>query len=46
MSTLTFPRNFIWGVATSSFQIEGATTEGGRGPVYLGYLLRPTWQDY
>ena len=24
--------NFIWGVATSSFQIEGATHEGGRGP--------------
>lgn len=22
---------FVWGVATSSFQIEGATTEGGRG---------------
>ena len=24
--------DFIWGVATSSFQIEGATHEGGRGP--------------
>jgi len=24
--------NLIWGVATSSFQIEGATHEGGRGP--------------
>lgn len=22
---------FVWGVATSSFQIEGATTDGGRG---------------
>ena len=22
---------FVWGVATSAFQIEGATTEGGRG---------------
>jgi beta-glucosidase len=24
--------NFIWGVSTSSFQIEGATREDGRGP--------------
>lgn len=24
--------DFIWGVSTSSFQIEGATQEGGRGP--------------
>ena len=26
-----FPPDFIWGVATSSFQIEGATHEDGRG---------------
>ena len=25
-------RDFIWGVSTSSFQIEGATHEDGRGP--------------
>ena len=25
------PRDFIWGVSTSSFQIEGATREDGRG---------------
>ena len=25
-------RDFIWGVSTSSFQIEGATRESGRGP--------------
>lgn len=25
-----FPADFIWGTATSSFQIEGATREGGR----------------
>jgi beta-glucosidase/6-phospho-beta-glucosidase/beta-galactosidase len=24
-------RDFVWGVSTSSFQIEGATQEGGRG---------------
>ncbi|MBQ0943404.1 beta-glucosidase [Ideonella sp. 4Y16] len=26
-----FPSDFLWGVATSSFQIEGATQVGGRG---------------
>jgi beta-glucosidase len=29
--TATWPRDFIWGVSTSSFQIEGATREDGRG---------------
>ena len=28
----TFPRNFKWGTATSSYQIEGAPTAGGKGP--------------
>ena len=27
-----FPSDFLWGAATSSFQIEGAVAEGGRGP--------------
>ena len=27
-----FPDDFLWGVATSSYQIEGAVNEGGRGP--------------
>jgi beta-glucosidase len=27
----TFPTGFVWGTATASFQIEGATQEDGRG---------------
>jgi len=27
-----FPDGFVWGAATASFQIEGASTEDGRGP--------------
>jgi beta-glucosidase len=28
----SFPKNFLWGTATSSYQIEGAVNEDGRGP--------------
>ena len=28
----TFPRDFVWGAATASYQIEGAVDEDGRGP--------------
>ena len=27
-----FPKNFVWGAATSSYQIEGGIDQGGRGP--------------
>ena len=26
-----FPPSFLWGAATSAYQVEGATDEGGRG---------------
>jgi beta-glucosidase len=30
--TISFPADFLWGVATASYQIEGAVAEGGRTP--------------
>ncbi|GAB1483659.1 GH1 family beta-glucosidase [Treponema sp.] len=29
---LSFPKDFAWGVATASYQVEGAVNEDGRGP--------------
>ncbi|MDR1618717.1 MAG: beta-glucosidase [Treponema sp.] len=30
MQRLDFPKNFVWGTATASYQVEGAGHEGGR----------------
>ncbi len=39
---MTFPRDFLWGAATSAYQIEGATHEDGRGPsVWDAFAAEP-----
>ncbi|GGP11748.1 glycoside hydrolase family 1 protein [Oceanobacillus neutriphilus] len=35
-----FPKNFLWGGATSSSQYEGAYNEGGRGLSHMDYIRR------
>jgi beta-glucosidase len=39
----SFPDQFQWGVATSAYQIEGATNEEGRSPSVWDQF-RPSWQ--
>src|SRR5260370_40317220 len=37
---VTFPKGFIWGASTAAYQIEGATTEDGRGPTIWDTFVR------
>ena len=29
---MSFPKNFVWGVAAAAYQVEGASAEDGKGP--------------
>ncbi|MCP4594320.1 MAG: beta-glucosidase [bacterium] len=39
---MTFPDGFLWGVAAAAYQVEGATSQDGRGPsVWDEFCARP-----
>ena len=38
-----FPAGFLWGVATSAFQIEGSTSADGRGETVWDRFVRRPW---
>ena len=39
---MQFPPGFVWGAATSSYQIEGASQEAGRGPsIWDAFCAQP-----
>ena len=37
---MSFPKNFVWGTAAASYQIEGAAREDGKGPSVWDMLCR------
>nr|AGS53748.1 beta-glucosidase [uncultured bacterium contig00076] len=46
MERLVFPKDFVWGTSTASYQIEGATREGGRGECIWDTFARKPGATY
>jgi len=47
MSSENFPKDFVWGVAAASYQVEGAWNEDGKGPSVWDMFCRTpgaVWQ--
>ncbi len=42
--TLSFPDNFLWGAATSAYQVEGSPLADGAGPSIWHRFTRTPWQ--
>lgn len=47
MSRKSFPEGFIFGTATSAYQVEGMTDKDGRGPcIWDPYVKAGSWISY
>ena len=44
-ASLRYPKGFLWGCATASYQIEGGAKDGGRGPSVWDSLQSHAGQD-
>ena len=42
---MSFPKDFLWGVATAAAQVEGGGGRGGRSPEHLGRLRETEGKD-